>query len=225
MKHLPRLILKLMLGTTLALLGANAATASEPEAGPTGLTRLDTRHLDDVFIAASTDLDAYSSFFIAQPNVEFRRNWKRDQNRNLPRKIRDEDMQRIRDQLAQILTDVFAEELAAGEKTLASQPGDGVLVITPNIIQLDVVAPDIQNAQRYQQFSEYAGEMTLDMQIEDGSTGELLMQVKDRKRDMHNGFLEWRTGPGNRADASRMIRVWARDVRDLLDAPASVAAR
>lgn len=206
----------LLLLTLSALGWSMLALAGPPKVNEDGLILQDSKDLDRLYSLQDVDLSGFKSVFIAEPSVEFRHNWKRDQNRFLPRKVRDEDMQRIRDHLTSSIQEIFSEQLLAADWQSADAPGTGVLVITPNIVNLDVVAPDVQRSYRSQQFSEYAGEMTLDMTIADGESGQMLLQVRDRKRDMHNGFLEWRSRPSNQADARRMIRVWARKISDLL---------
>lgn len=193
-----------------------------PEVNESGLLRLDNRQLDAVYASPGLSFDSYRAIFVATPDVQFRKHWQRDQNRNFPRKVRDEDLQRIQERLAATVRDVFAAELG-GAWTIAEAPGPGVLVLTPNIVELDVIAPDINTAGRTLQFSESAGEMTLNLSVADGASGEVLMTVIDRKRDFNQVFLEWRTSVTNQADARRLIRQWTRALHPLLQEPATLA--
>jgi len=109
----------------------------------------------------------------------------------------------------------FQETVQSAQKagfTVVDEPGDGVLTLHPNIVELDIVAPDLptSSAGRTFQYSQSAGEMTLDLTIDGG--GETLARVQDRKREFQQGWFEWRTRVSNRADAKRWLRQWGEAV-------------
>jgi hypothetical protein len=90
--------------------------------------------------------------------------------------------------------------------------------IAPRIVDLDVYAPDTPTPARTNQYSESAGRMTLKLEIFDSVTGDLIATISDRREDPRLGWLEWRTRVSNRQDAERMLRRWATDLRERLDA-------
>ena len=87
----------------------------------------------------------------------------------------------------------------------------------PAIVDLDVVAPDIQSAGLTRSYSESAGEMTLNLELFDSLTGDKIAKATDRARDWDRGYMEWRTRVSNRADAERMMKSWAKAFVALLD--------
>ena len=100
---------------------------------------------------------------------------------------------------------------------MADAPGEDVLLVKPAIVDLDIFAPDIQNATRTKTYSESAGEMTLNLELFDSITNDKIAKATDRKRDNMRGYLQWRTKVSNRADARRMISGWAKALRETLD--------
>jgi hypothetical protein len=55
-------------------------------------------------------------------------------------------------------------------------------------------------------------------------TGDLIATISDRQEDPRLGWMEWRTRVSNRQDAERMLRRWATDLRERLDAARSRGA-
>ncbi len=193
------------------LMSAASALAEHAVEAPSthGLSELDSGDFDTVRVATDADLGHYASVYVARPEVAFRKHWVRDQNRNVGIKVRDRDVQRIKDDLSGLMQRVVTEAFEAAGYTLADSPGAGVLIVQPDIVDLDLVAPDLPTASRTMSYSESAGAMTLDLTLRDGETGRTLMQIEDRQRDPRRGWYEWRTRPYNQAVARRMMRSWA----------------
>ncbi|MCF6226260.1 MAG: DUF3313 domain-containing protein [Xanthomonadales bacterium] len=191
-----------------------------PAINADGMELVKHTKMTTVYKDPGTDLSGYTSFILEDASVAFKKNWKRDQNRqslSLSGKASDKDMQRIRDKIAASFKDVFAKELAAGGYQLVDQAGDSVLIIRPAIVNLDVNAPDLRTASRTRTFAESAGEMTLNLELIDSLTNDKVVVVSDRKRDLGYGFTQWRTSSTNQADAKRMMMSWAKSFREALD--------
>ena len=173
--------------------------------------------LATVYADLGADLSIYNQVMLLEATVAFKKNWKRDQNRGSSMRVKDRDMVKIQEEVAAIFSDVFTKELIDGGYEIAEEAGEDVLLVKPAIVNLDVNAPDIQNASRSMSYSESAGEMTLNLELFDSVTEDKIAKVTDRKRDNRHGYMEWRTSVSNRADARRMMTGWAKALRSALD--------
>jgi hypothetical protein len=100
-----------------------------------------------------------------------------------------------------------------------------VLVLRPAIINLDIAAPDVMAAGRQRSYTTEAGQMTLVLEGVDGTTGEILVRVVDRRRAMDTGRLQWTNSVTNQAEARRMLNRWASQIREGLDEATRGAAQ
>lgn len=206
------------------LSAAPAFSGDTPAMNEDGLPRVDSKALDTVYLAEQADFSGFEQVFVARPDVDFRKNWQRDQNRYDPHKVKDRDVERIQGDMADLLQDIISKEFSGAGYALAEAPGPGVLVLEPAIVDLDVTAPDVPDAVRTFTFSESAGAMTLQLRGLDGATGTPLLDVSDRKRDPRRGWMEWRTRPYNTAVARRLMKAWAKDVRQTVQEAPQLAA-
>lgn len=180
----------------------------------------DTR-MSTIYADPDADLSAYKKIMLEDASVAFKKNWQRDKNRDSAYSsaftIKDSDVQRIKEDVATLFKEVFTKELIAGGYQLVETPGEDVLIVKPAIVDLDVVAPDVRSSFAGRSYSESAGEMTLDLELFDSQTNDLIVKAKDRKRDFQTGYMEWRTSVSNRAAAMRMMKSWAKALRESLD--------
>ena len=151
-----------------------------------------------------------------EPYVAFKKNWKRDQNRGTI-KVKTSDMDRIKVNVKELFMEVFTEELEKGGYELANERAEDVLIVKPAIIDLNVNAPDIRTAGRSHTYTDSAGSMTLYIELYDSETDDLLAKALDPTADRQTGFMQWQTGPANRAAGKRMMRPWAEALRKGLD--------
>ena len=199
------------------LLPATAVGSEPPDMTVDGLQRVEDSRLGLVYVRPGAELGTYRRIMLGDVTVAFRKNWLRDQNRGTTR-VRASDVERIKTELAELFHEVFVEELAADDGwELVDEAADDVLRLEPAIVNLDITAPDVPTAGRSYQFAESAGEMTLELEVFDSVSGELLARAVDRRRDRETGSFEWRSRVSNRADAKRILSVWARLLREGLD--------
>lgn len=215
----PRMLFNsLILAGTLALAGPLTAQDAAPEFTPDGLQLIDDTDLALVYVEPGADLSQYDKIYLVTPYVAFKKNWQREQNRNWQNKrVSADDMEKIKTELAALFMDVFSKTLSDGGYQLVTGPGEDVLLIKPAIINLDVVAPDINSPGITRSYSETAGEMTLYMELYDSVTGDPIAKALDRKRDRQTGYFEWRNKVSNRAAANRILQVWADVLKEGLD--------
>ena len=188
-----------------------------PAVNDEGMELVKDSELATVYADPGADLGVYKRIWLEDATVAFKKNWKRDQNRGYALKVRDADMQKIMDDVASLFREIFTAELVDGGYEMAEEAGEDVLIVKPAIVDLNVHAPDIQNANRSQSYSREAGEMTLNLELYDSVTGDKIAKATDRKRDYDRGYMQWRTSVSNRADAKRMMRPWAKALRSALD--------
>ena len=188
-----------------------------PEINDEGMELVKNSDLATVYADPGADLSIYNRVLLLDATVSFKKNWRREQNRMSPMKVQDRDMVKIKEEVATVFREVFTRELLDGGYELAEEAGEDVLLVKPAIVDLDVTSPDIQRTSRTMTFSESAGEMTLKLELYDSLTNDKIVTATDRQRDWRRGYNEWRTSVSNRADARRMMRVWAKALRSALD--------
>jgi hypothetical protein len=210
---------------TLIIFGCIAACAANapPQETHDGLVLQPDTKFGEVYTRPGASLSGYSEFGLVPCQVAFRKNWLRDQNSSsmdLSNRVTQKDVDRIKDSLSSHCDRYFREALEAPPAyTLVEQFDDGesVLVLRPSIINLDINAPDTMSAGRSRTYTTSSGEMTLLLEVLDGTTGEILVRVVDRRRGMDSGRMEWTNGVTNRADADRTLKQWAQQLRTGLD--------
>jgi hypothetical protein len=192
------------------VLSASAAAKDDfPEVTKDGLRKIADTELSLVYAKDGVDLGVYDKVWLADATIAFKKNWKRDQNRNSSARVSTSDMERIKTQLAELFLEVFTEKLTGAGHELVSAAGEDVLVVRPAILNLDVSAPDIRSTGRNYQLTESAGEMTLYIELYDSATGDHLVTALDRQADRRGSNFQWQTKASNRAAAKKMIGSWA----------------
>lgn len=183
-----------------------------------GMERVDKDSRGEIYADPGIDWTVYDSVMLDDATVAFRKHWRRDQNRSISFKVSNEDMERIKTDLATLFNEVFVEELTSDNGyRITEQPGENVMRITPRIVDLDVYAPDTAKATGNRSYSESAGRMTLKLEIYDSKTGDLISAASDRQEAPRLGIAEWRTSASNNAEARRMLKRWATGLRTRLD--------
>lgn len=198
--------------TVMPVHAADAASAADDD----GLVKVSVKGVDRVRQRPGTDWASYTQVLVAPVEVSFSKSWN-------PRDygvfgLKSSDLDRIRRELAQMTYDTFTRVLGEGGYTIAQAPGEGVLQVRPNIVNLYINAPDTLEAGRSRSFVVDAGEMTLSLALSDSITGTLLAEARDRKRGSDGGRVTLANRMMNRAEAERALRGWAMQLRSNLDA-------
>jgi hypothetical protein len=193
------------------------AKKSLPEVNDEGMELVKNSKMTTIYADPNANLGIYNRIWLKDATVAFKKNWQRDQNRNTAMRVQTKDMVKIQEDVATLFDEVFTKELLEGGYELVEEAGDDVLIVVPAIVDLDVIAPDIQRASRTNSYSESAGEMTLNLELYDSVTNDKIAKATDRKRDYDRGYLEWRTSVNNRSVAKRFMTTWAESLRSVLD--------
>ena len=199
--------------------GLQAVPNATPEVSHDGLHRVEDSIAAIAYIKPDADFSVYDRFTILDCYVAFKKDWQRDHNRASPgNRVSDSDMQRIKEEMADLFREVFVEELSEndGYEVVDGAAGD-VLLIRPAIIDLVASAPDTMSAGRSKTFVNSAGAATLFIELYDSVTGEILARAIDRKADRGSGMMQWSTSARNRMEARKIIRGWADTLRERMD--------
>ena len=214
-KHLARSFVAIL---TLSLASGASADSSLPEVTHDGLHLVKHTKMRAVWMAPGANLDEYSEVALLACYVAFNKNWQRNYNEEtiqLENMITDQDMKKIRDDLAKEFNKIFTEVLTKAGHKMVTTGGSGVLIVRPAIINLEVTAPDTMAPEMEQSFAANAGQMTLYMELYDGKTGDIIARVIDPEA-LGDDFWQVRNSVTNQADADRVLRRWATLLSDHL---------
>jgi hypothetical protein len=128
-------------------------------------------------------------------------------------------MDRIKTDLGEECTRFFTEALSedpAYDLVTEWQEGEEVLLVFPNIVNLDVTSPDLNSPSMSRSYSASAGAMTLYLELIDAETSEVLMRAYDSKADP-DSFVNYANRITNRQAADRMLKDWATRLRAAMD--------
>ena len=230
MKIRQSVILFSSLLATIMIAAPALAKNDLPAVNEEGMELIKNTRLTSIYADPDANLSLYKKIILKDANVSFKKNWQREQNRNSSYAgafwVKDSDVERIKKDTSALLNEVFTKELENRGYTLVDAAGDDVLVVQPEIVDLDVISPDLRNASRGLSYSDSAGEMTLELNLYDSQTNDLLVTSKDRKIDYKSGYYEWQNRVTNRAAALRVMQDWAKKLADTLDQEnLTVAAR
>jgi hypothetical protein len=182
-----------------------------------GLVAIEGSRVHMASIDPNADFSVFQRVAILEPHVAFRSNWQRDQNRSRSRNIRASDVERIKEDVAYLFKDVFAEQLEAAGFDVVNYAGEDVLVLRPAIVDLDVAAPDVQSTGRSRTYTASGGAATLYLELFDSLSGDIIGRAADRRASGRGGFATLSNRVTNRADARREFRVWADKLIEFLN--------
>ena len=210
---------------TVALVGVLSAVApcaaSGEETSFDGLSRVESSRIAIAYLAPDADFSIFERVKILEPEVAFRSNWQRDQNRNRTRNISTRDMERIKADVASLFQEVFAQRLTSGGYKVTDEVADDVLIVRPAIIDLDITAPETRSgsAQRSFTATATAGAATIYVELFDAATGQIIGRGADRQAGRStSGFMTWNNRATNSVEARRILQGWADVLVNFLDA-------
>jgi hypothetical protein len=115
----------------------------------------------------------------------------------------------------------FAAELSGITPGGGEAPDDaGTVTVRPAIVDLDIAAPDLQTPGMERTYVTSAGQMTLDLELVDTSSGRVVGRVIDRRQAMHTTSPRRATVVSNRNEAELILGQWAAMVREYLETSA-----
>jgi hypothetical protein len=191
-----------------------AISKEKPPESWDGLERRKVKGLDNVYVRPNVEFAPYKSVQLDPVQIEFSKDWQKNSGSgsSLPfsRRPTVEDMQRIRDGLAELMQEVFTEELVKHGYTLVDTPTEDTLHVRTAIIDLYVNAPDKSDPGITLTYTTSSGYMTLVLEARDGPTGQLLARVVDGRSDESpGGTFQWTNRAKNTQAARQLLQVWA----------------
>jgi hypothetical protein len=190
------------------------AVADSPSSPFPGLELVASKNVGALYRRSDLDLAAYSKITVRMPGIEFSKSWNPRNYGKLG--ISAAQLTKIRTELAAMAQSTFAKVLGDGGYEVVADGGDGVLEITPNVVNLFINAPDVPTAGRSKTYTMNAGSATLALQVNDAVTGTLLAVVFDQ-RQTQSTTMQWTTSVSNRAAADAVLRAWAEQFKRELD--------
>jgi len=186
-----------------------------PKVTSDGLTLVEGTKAAAVWVLDGADFSEYKSVMIVDVGVAFKKNWRRDYNRDemsLASQVSKSDAEKIKQRVADEVKKVFTAELEKAGYTVADYDVKlaeaDVLVLRPAIVDLVVTAPDTNSASRSRSYTASAGAMTLYLEFYDSVTSSILGRVVDRQNSRDNGMMQISNRVTNKAEADRMFRKW-----------------
>ncbi|MFT6274853.1 MAG: hypothetical protein ACJAUG_003220 [Halioglobus sp.] len=210
----------------LIVLTACASTPPPHESTDGLILQPDTK-FGQVYKRPGADLTRYAKYGLVDCQVNFKKNWMRDQNSsriNLSNRVTKDDVENIKESLSEACDEQFKQALEnapAYNLVESFDHGDAIMVLRPNIVNLDVNSPDVKSTGMSRSYTTEAGEMTLVLELLDGSSGEVLVRIMDRESGQNSGRMQWTNSITNKSDANRILKRWAEQLRKGLDAVTS----
>jgi hypothetical protein len=127
---------------SLAFVALAAGCAADPppnETTPDGLVRVPARSVGGVYRAPDASFNQYQRLILEPPTIEFVDDWAKNHPAVTPKEIA-----RLRAQTIELLRDEFSRELVErGPFEFADEPAADVLLVSPAIEDLNILAPDV----------------------------------------------------------------------------------
>ena len=188
-----RFITSTALCIAIFLLGCAGAPTPEP-----GLEVLQYGQGQEIQVATDVDWNSYTKIILHSAPVEFAEYWRRNQERLHGRAIPDEVVARIEGAVSGQLGKVMYETLAKrGGYEMTRESGPGVMVLMPNITDLDIQATGWVQSSILESVPLSRGSMTTELVIRDSVSDKLLAVAWQRQHDPHEGDVEWTTSVSN----------------------------
>jgi len=186
-----------------------------PKVTSDGLNLVEGTEAAAVWILDGADFSEYKRVMILDVGVGFKKNWRRDYNReevSLAGQVSKSDAEKIKQHVADEFKTVFTNELVKAGYEVANYDvnlaAEDTLVLRPAILDLVVTAPDTNAAGMSRTYTASAGAMTLYLEFYDSVTSSILGRVVDRKNAQDNGMMQISNRVTNKTEADRMFRKW-----------------
>jgi hypothetical protein len=217
-----------MLGL-VSLFGCASTATPPPATTPDGLELVRSDKHSAVYMKPDAQLDSYAKFGVVPCQVAFRKNWQRDYNsahRSSSQQVKQRDIDRIKTELGAECTTFFTNALSeapAYDLVTEWQEGEAVLLVFPNIVNLDITSPDLQSPNMSRAYSASAGSMTMYLELIDAETSDVLVRAYDSKADPDT-TVTYANKITNRQAADRMLKDWSSRLRGAMDAVLGASA-
>ena len=186
--------------------------ADFPPVSHDGLHLMPDTQLRAVYMKPGADLSQYDKIALLDTFVSFAKHWKRDYNEQeaYDHRVSDKDMKEITDRVAKEFTKEFTKVLSTeGGHPVVTTAGEGVLILRPAIINLEITAPDLMTPGMSETFVASAGSMTLYLELYDGKTQSIIARIIDPEAADSAGIAQVANRVTNTSDFDRVVLRWA----------------
>ena len=207
---------------SLVLVSAPALAAKDPppQVSPEGLQLTKSTKNRLVYVKPGATFSQYGRLAILDPLVEFEKDWQKDYNRSrsgLEGRVSDADVEKMKERLGAEFKKIFIAELQGeGGYQVVDVAGPDVLVLRPALLNVEVNAPDVMTSGIEHTVVRSAGQMTLFLELWDSASNTLLARVMDAQADPDT-MNQMGGSVTNKAAADRILRKWAKELRERLD--------
>ncbi len=219
-----RLLLSLLLASlSLTTLPSGAAGKTKfPATSFDGLVLAEKSRADALYLAPGAKIPPYSAVILQKAHVAFHEDWQEWYNRQAPLydQITSEDMTRMIAGATELFMTAFAKELEKRGYPVVEEPGDGVVLIRPAIVNIQVTVPDPDGTKRLGGSNIHAGSagsMTFFVELYDSVSGRILARAIDVQDEINEGWAIPRNYSTNKNAARRTFEYWADRLAEGLD--------
>ena len=221
---MPRIFVAMFLVSAMLCAPLVAAQSTDSAWTQGGLQPITVKGLDAAFARPGASLAQYDKVLLRPVEVAFQKNWARHMSTGTRMRVSSEDMQRIRSRLATRLQEAVRSELAAGGYQLVDAPGDDVLDVQMDIVNLYVPAPAVHPGMHQPDvYAVSAGQATLVVQLNDSVTGDAIARAVQHYAAAEAVRMTRIDNFENDVEAGKACAIWAKSLRDALDRSRAIA--
>ena len=215
MKRIFPTFARVMMALVAVSLLACGYTRRAEERTDDGLVRVPSRASGGVYRNLAADFTPYKRIILEPPTIEFVDKW-REQHRE----VDDAEFTRLRSDVVKLFQDEFTREFVKrGGYTFADAPAPDVILVTPRVLDLDILAPDAGNEIGQRTFTPGPVKMQVTGDLRDPVTNVLLARVIIFEGESRYGMGELREA--DRTTNAHEMRLgfgkWAAMVREALN--------
>ena len=215
---MPRIPVTLLLVSMLLLAPGAGAQSTGSAWTRDGLEPITVKGLDAAFAKPGASLAQYDKVLLRPTTVAFRKDWERNMSTGSRFRVSSTDMQRIRTRLAGRLQDAVKSELTAGGYTLVDAPGDDVLDVQMDIVNLYVPASNVdRGGNQPDVYAVSAGQASLIVQLNDSVTGDAIARAVQHYSAAERPWMTRIDNYENDVEAGKACAAWAKSLREALD--------
>jgi len=209
-------ICAVMLILSTAGLAANAL----PDRTTDGLVLKKRTETGGVYVSEGANLSGYDKVAVTDVTIAFKKNWQRDHNRDiraLANRVTDQDMQAIKQEMADRFYTVFETTLNENGWPTTNEAASDVLLVQPSIVNLDIYAPAVNPAGAANTYVSEAGEMTLVLELFDSVTSAIIARAIDSQLVGENAITHQSSKSANITAYEGQLKGWATRLVDGLN--------
>ena len=210
----------IVLSTGCASEPATIQQGEDAEVSFDGLHKVDNAQSDSAWARPDFDISSYSKIMLVGAGIEYtpetnKGRTSRDRNRGGPYFIDD----KTRVKFEELVANTFRDEISKiGHFTLVDEPGPDVMIIWGGLLDVTSYVPPDNLSGRSEIFISTVASATLVLELRDSETNTILARSVDhRAAERQSGVMTNSNSVTNASEVRRLIRFWAKRLRDGLD--------